>query len=384
MLDINNKLHALVDEFVSNLTSECDSLANNASTPAFQYVAHDSAIADGQTQRPSNRTTADVLNGLKRPTSAPSTSSMHKEGKSHVQNVKNNLQGASNRNKESSKNLRPIQDMKAKSAKTLELDDPYRLKSDDTDIEDILFTKPEDRGNGRNHVSPKGRHVLAVELLSSDSASDSSLPPRAKYSARRRGTQQPANGRDTNSQGRSRRTERRSPSRSPFSSPSTNYSYEEDTPHLGGTSPHASSPFPKLRWPLDPGTSLEDVGKGSKNAMNNEHGHTEYQNKHERKKIDMDVSLEEGDKPNGEDTALNPIGTDSEGEELPVLPKVPVKRKATNQPKVSEKRTQKGRTKTSSPQTKKQRTPHIDASVITKLEFGRRPENCVSGPTLSM
>ena len=360
------------------------SLKRTMVKPYWSTFVDDSAIADGQTQRPSNRTTADVLNRLKIPSNAPSTSSMHKEAKSHVQNVVHNLQGASNRNKESGKNLRLMKDVKAKNAFPLELDDANRVKSDDTDIEDILFTEPEDRGNGRNHVPPKGRHVHAVELLSSDSASDESLPPRAKYFARRRGTQQPAKGRDTNSLGRSRRMERRSPSRSPESSPSTNYSYEEDTSRLGGTSPHAETPFPKLRWPLDPGTSLEDVGKGSKNAMNDEHRNTEYQHKHGRRKADMDLSGEEADEPNGEDTLLNPIGTDSEGEELPVLPKLPVKRKATNQPKVSERRTQRGRPKTSSPQTKKQRTPHIDASVITKLEFGRRPKNCVSALPSSM
>jgi len=34
MLDISNKLHALVDEFVSNLSSKCDSLAHNVSAQA--------------------------------------------------------------------------------------------------------------------------------------------------------------------------------------------------------------------------------------------------------------------------------------------------------------------------------------------------------------
>lgn len=91
MLDISNRLHALVDKFVSNLSSECGSLTNNTSNEAHMYVAHDSAIEDGQTQRQSNRTTSEVLNGLRRPSGTPSTSSHHREGKSHVQHVKPNM-----------------------------------------------------------------------------------------------------------------------------------------------------------------------------------------------------------------------------------------------------------------------------------------------------
>ena len=384
MLDISNKLHALVDEFVSNLTSECDSLANNASTEANMHVAHDSAIVDGQTHRSSNRTTAEVLNGLKRPSGTPSTSSQHREGKSHVQHVTSNLKAGNNRNRESGKHLRHIKDTNSKSAARLELDDADRVKCVDTNNEDILLRELEDHGNRRNHIAPKGRHMHAVEVLSSDSASDECLRPRAKYYARRRGTQQHAKGRDTTSKGRSRRLETRSPYKSLESSDSMDYSYEEDTPSIGGTSPHGETTYPKLRWPSDLGESHEDGGKGSKNEVNDVHCNTELQNKHERKKADVDISLEEGDESDGEYTGLNPIGTESEGEEKPVLPKVPVKRKVMNPPKVCERRTQRGRTKTTSPQTKKQRTPQIDASVITKLEFGRRPENCVSVPTSSL
>lgn len=49
MLDISNKLHALVDEFVSHLSSECDSLANTVSTEALKYVTHDIAETQNKT-----------------------------------------------------------------------------------------------------------------------------------------------------------------------------------------------------------------------------------------------------------------------------------------------------------------------------------------------
>ena len=74
----------------------------------------------------------------------------------------------------------------------------------------------------------------------------------------------------------------------------------------------------------------------------------------------------------------NQPGTESDGEELPVLPKVPVKRRLQNEARAGERRTQRGKTNRTSPSTKKHRTPQLDASVITQLEFGRRPPNSVS------
>jgi hypothetical protein len=91
MLDISNKLHALVDEFVSNMSSEVDSLANTISAVAHKYVVNDSALTQTQTQSRSNRTTSEVLKGLKRPSTTPLTSSSSHEGKSHVQPNKPNF-----------------------------------------------------------------------------------------------------------------------------------------------------------------------------------------------------------------------------------------------------------------------------------------------------
>lgn len=159
-----------------------------------------------------------------------------------------------------------------------------------------------------------------------------------------------------------------------------NYSYEEDTAGFGGTSPPGQTTFPKLRWPMDFGDPHEDGGSGHKSDDNDVLGNTLNQPKHERNKSNVDISQEEGDESNGEDSGRNAIQTDSDGEEPPVLPKVPVKRKVTNPPKVSERRTQRGSAKSTSPSTKRQRTPQIDASVIAQLEFGKRPQNCVSVP----
>ena len=381
MLDISNKLHAMVDEFVSNLSSECDSVANTISGAAPPYVATDSAPADPKTPRPSNRTASEVLNGLKRPSITPPSCSPHREGVHNVQQAKPKLQAGHSLNREEGRVLRHTTDIKPKSVVLQVFEDLISPKSADTDIEDIQSRDLANRGGRTSRTIAKGRPNQAVELLSSDSASDDSPRPRAKYGPRSLGSQPATKGRASTSHGRSRRRMKISPSRSHESSPSTDYSYEEDTLNIGGTSTGGDTPFLKLRWPLDLGDSHEDGGIGKEHDSRDLHGDTENQNMHEGKNDDVDASLEEDDESDGDDIGRVPLPAESDGDELPVLPKVPVKRKLQNEARVSEKRTQRGKTKSGSPQTKKQRTPQIDASVITKLQFSRRPQNCVSLPT---
>jgi hypothetical protein len=171
---------------------------------------------------------------------------------------------------------------------------------------------------------------------------------------------------------------KRSPLSSPESSHHLNYSYEEDTNSIGSKNPHVESTFPKLRLPSDVEDALEDGGIWKGSEDDEATPLSEHQQKPERKSRHEDTSPEEGDESNEEDAKCDPNGIETDVEELPVLPKKPVKRKLMSEAKGNEKRTQKGRTKSSSPSMKKQRTPQIDASVITKLEFGRRPENSVS------
>ena len=381
MIDISNKLHALVDEFVSNLSSECVSLAHNVSAEAHMYVAPDTALLGSQTQRSSNRTPSEVLNGLIRPTSTPLTSSHSREGKSHVQHGKLDMQTGTSIHREQGRDLRFLKDMKAKSAAQLDMDDIGCVKGGDPRIDNISSRGLGNRRGMPKHKVSTGRLVQDVELLSSDSESDECIRPRTKHAARRRCTQPATKARLTTSQGRSRRTEMRSPSRSPESSHLMDYSYDEDTPSLGGTSPCGETTFQKLSWPLASEGSHEEGGTTQKSDNNGVHCTTEYQSNNVVKKADVDLSLEECDESDGDDTGLNPNQTESAGEELPVLPRVPVKRKVVNQPRVRERRTQRGSAKSTSPQTKRQRTPQIDASVITQLQFGRRPENCVSIPS---
>ena len=115
-----------------------------------------------------------------------------------------------------------------------------------------------------------------------------------------------------------------------------------------------------------------------KSENNNVPCNNETHKKFARKQDDEQINVHEGDESNEKDFEANHIGTETDGEEIPVLPKVPVKNKILNEAKGCERRTQRGSTKSASPQLKKQNTPQIDASVITQLKFGRRPQNCVS------
>ena len=103
-----------------------------------------------------------------------------------------------------------------------------------------------------------------------------------------------------------------------------------------------------------------------------------------RNQSEGSISLVEGDESNEEDAVGEPVEPESDGEDMPVLPKVPVKRKLVNEAKGGERRTQRGRPRNPTPQMKKQKTPQIDASVITQLEFSRRPANCVSNTPACM
>ena len=163
-----------------------------------------------------------------------------------------------------------------------------------------------------------------------------------------------------------------------------NYSYEGDTKSGGEKSLHVEPTFPKLSWPKDIEVLDGDEGTGKKNENNDEHFSKESYKKKKRSKSDDDFSMEEGDESDEEDPGRKPSRTETDVEELPVLPKVPVKQKLLNEPRSSEKRTPRGKAKNTSPQIKKHRTPQIDASVITQLEFGRRPLNFVSVATICL
>lgn len=156
------------------------------------------------------------------------------------------------------------------------------------------------------------------------------------------------------------------------------YSYEGDTKSVAGKSVHVETTFPKLKWPEDIEELESDEGIVKKSDNDAVHCKKEFLKKNERSKSDDDVSMEEGDEFDEDDLGRDPIRMESDGEDLPVLPKVPMKQKLLNEQKTSEKKTHRGRAKSTSPQIKENKTPQIDASVITQLEFRSRPANFVS------
>ena len=376
MIEISNKLHAMVDAFVSNMSSECDSLANNISTQAHMYAALDSVSEAARAPRPSNRTTTEVLNGLIRPSGDHSTDPNHREGKSRIENGTLDLQEGKTRNREGGRFVRRGGDKKPKSSTLERTDNHNDVTSVEPSSENTLSKDEAEPGRGAHDTASIGKFMQTIEILSSDQSSDDSLRTNMKNSRKMVGKQKITKIRKSSSQGRPTELDMRSPSRSPESSHLMDYSYEEDTPSLGGRSPPIESTFMKLRWPKDVET-IHEGGIERNNENNNVHGMNESSKKNGKKASVDDVRLHEGDESNEEDAEGNE-NEETDDEELPVLPKAPVKRKLMSEPKSAERSTQRGRPKSGNPQTKKQRTPQIDASVITQLEFGKRPENCVS------
>jgi hypothetical protein len=216
-----------------------------------------------------------------------------------------------------------------------------------------------------------------IEILSSDQSSDDCLLTSMKYLKTKKVKQNSPGIRNSGSRGRPTSGGIHSPAVSRESSHLMNYSYEVDTINLGGRSHPNETTYSKLQWPADEVDDHEG-GSGTKSENNSAPFHLETQSKSGRKPGELSISEHEGDESNDEDLEGNPSQIETDGEELPVLPKVPVKRKLLNEAKGGTSKTQRGRPKSASPQLKKQNTPQIDASVITQLEFGRRPQNCVS------
>jgi hypothetical protein len=73
MHDISNKLHAMVDEFVSNLSSKCDSLATKVTDKNHEFGEVNVGLTTAMAQRSINRTPSDILQGLKKPRDIQST-----------------------------------------------------------------------------------------------------------------------------------------------------------------------------------------------------------------------------------------------------------------------------------------------------------------------
>ena len=378
MFDISNKLHAMVDEFVSNLTSECDSLVNSVSSQGHKKVAHDSGPEAPRAARPSNRTTLEVLKGLTRP------SESHVMDKSQRDRGKSNIVDGNKRSRDNGRSSRHQPEWRSKSASLEGVHYKEDKRSVDLLFDNIVSKSEVKQGRPTQDIVAKGTFLHSVEILSSDHSSDDCLIPIIKSTKKKVGKQNSTNILNSTSRGISTGIGTRSPSTSPESSHVMNYSYEEDTLSLGLKNPPIETSFPKLKWPKDVGDVPEEEETRKRSEHNEAEPYSESHRKHERKKCNEETSLEEGDESTDEDVERPSNGTETDVEELPVLPKVPVKRKLMSEPRGYERRTQRGRTKSSSPQLKKQRTPQIDASVITKLEFGRRPINSVSIRTLRL
>lgn len=174
MIDISNKLHAMVDEFVSNLSSECNSLANNISSQTQLYATLDNGPESVSATRSSNRTTTEVLNGLRRPHGDHSGDIQDREGELQMLNGTPNLRGRNTRDREG-RLVRHVRDKK-----------PRRLTLEGTVIENDATSVEIDSENNLSADEPqRGRGpdgMDAIHILSSDPSSDEWLRTKKKYS----------------------------------------------------------------------------------------------------------------------------------------------------------------------------------------------------------
>jgi hypothetical protein len=270
-----------------------------------------------------------------------------------------------------------MRDAKISSASLEPTDTPDDLTSYEIGNENTLSRDESLRGHGQADTAAVGKIMHAIEILSSDQSSDDCLLTCMKYTKTKKVKHPSTSITNSGSLGRPLGGDTKGPSVSRESSHIMNYSYESDTNSLGGRSQDIETPFVKLSWPRDEWDDHEG-GTGMKIESLSAPSSNENHKKFGKESGDVEASQHEGDESDEEEIPGIPVGPDSDREELPVLPKVPVKRKLLNEAKGCDKRVQKWRGKSGSPQMKKQRTPQIDASVITQLEFGRRPENCVS------
>ena len=175
MLDISNKLHAMVDEFVSNLSSQCGTLVSNASNHALMYAAQDSGPEADVVPRSSNRSPTEVLNGLRRPNGTQIVDYNHNEDKSHVEHGKSNLQEGNTSSRDEGISSRTVKDMRNISASLEGTGRLNGVRSVHTIFDEFLSHDEVKHKRRKNGMASKGKSLQNVEVLSSDHSSDECL-----------------------------------------------------------------------------------------------------------------------------------------------------------------------------------------------------------------
>ena len=185
MLDISNKLHALVDEFVSTLTSECDTLANNISSQNCNYVAQCSGAEAATAPRLSNRSPTEVLNGLRRPSEPHLVGNRHQEEKPHVEPVKLDFMEAATNSKLDGRFVRAARDMEPSPTSLEETDTQHDGRSIDIGSSYTYSNDEAKHGRRASGMAAIGKHMEHIEILSSDHSSDDSLRAYLKSATQR-------------------------------------------------------------------------------------------------------------------------------------------------------------------------------------------------------
>jgi hypothetical protein len=274
MIDISNKLHAMVDEFVSNLTSECESVVFHVSARGHKKVVGDSGPESPRAARPSNRTTQEVLSPLRRPSESHVPAKSSGIGKSHMECGKPSMLETNKKDRDSGKNA------------SLEgVSHKEETRSVGTLQKKIVSTAEATQPHPPQDTASRGKIFHTVEILSSDHSSDDSFVAIVKSTKKKVFKPLSKKSEPSTSRVISAETGKRSTPTSPESSHVMNYSYEEDTQSLGSKNPPVETPFPKLSLPEDVGDDPEEEDPWVSVELNEAEPFTESHKKHERRNL---------------------------------------------------------------------------------------------------
>jgi hypothetical protein len=258
MIDISNKLHAMVDEFVSNLTSECESVVFHVSARGHKNVVGDSGPSSPRAARPNFRTTQEVLSGLRRPSESHLMAKTSREGKSHIPHGNSSMVEGNSKDRENGRSsLHPLES-RSKTATLEGAQHKEDSRSVGTLFNNVVSSAEAEQDRPPQETAARGKSFHTVEILSSDHSSDDNFLAIVKSTKKKVFKPLSKKSQPSTSRVISAGTGKRSPSTSPESSHVMNYSYEEDTQSLGSKNPPVETPFPKLSWPEDVGVELEE------------------------------------------------------------------------------------------------------------------------------
>lgn len=146
------------------------------------YAVVDHVTEAAQGSRLSNRTAAEVLTQLKRPSSPRAVGGGNREGKLQVEQGTPNLQGANTRNREGGRFVRRAGQKKPRRSDREGSGPQNDVTSMDIDSENTLSIEETEYGRGTYDTAAQGKKRQEIQILSSDQSSDECIRTKMKHS----------------------------------------------------------------------------------------------------------------------------------------------------------------------------------------------------------